>query len=116
MLRRLMNVVIAAALAGAVLLGYQMWRESRPAVDRGRSALSDGEYDTAASWLEAARVEDPDDMSILLDLGDAYQKMGDKPRAAAAFRGAEPLLYDPGQALALERYRREFQSLRSEGY
>lgn len=116
MLRRLMNVVIAAALAGAGLLGYQMWRESRPAVERGRSALSDGEYDTAASWLEAARVEDPDDMSILLDLGDAYQKMGDKPRAAAAFRGAEPLLYDPGQALALERYRREFQSLRSEGY
>lgn len=116
MLRALGNLAVIVGIAGACYLGYQMWLETRTAAEMGRGALRSGDYSEAVAWLEAAASEDPDDLSIQLDLGEAYARHGDKPKAAGAYRRAERLLFDPASSISMMEHRQRFTALRSEGY
>lgn len=50
--------------------------------------LSQGDAQAAATALEALRADNPNDPALLINLGAAYQTLGDLARAEAAYRAA----------------------------
>lgn len=50
--------------------------------------LSQGDAQAAVTALEALRADNPNDPALLINLGAAYQTLGDLARAEAAYRAA----------------------------
>ena len=50
--------------------------------------LSQGDAQAAVAALEALRADNPNDPALLINLGAAYQTLGDLARAEAAYRAA----------------------------
>ena len=50
--------------------------------------LSQGDAHAAVAALEALRADNPNDPALLINLGAAYQTLGDLARAEAAYRAA----------------------------
>jgi cytochrome c-type biogenesis protein CcmH/NrfG len=50
--------------------------------------LSAGRTEQAIATLEAKLVEEPEDPAVLINLGTAYSRTGDRQRAEAAFQAA----------------------------
>ena len=51
-------------------------------------SLMEGRSDEAVRALEARLAEDPNDPAVLINLGTAYVRTGNRERAAMAFRAA----------------------------
>lgn len=114
--RSLGNLVVVGMLAAAGWFLHAQWEEGRPACERGRAAMSAGDYETAAAWLERARTEDPADMSVSLSLAECYDKLGRKDSAVQAYRRVEGVLLEPSNSVTLQRHKQRFSTLRAEGY
>lgn len=114
--RTLGNLAVVALLAGAGWFVQSQWEEGRPACARGRAAMESGDYETAAAWLERARVDDPTDLSVSLSLAECYDRLGRKENAVQAYRRVEGVLLEPSDSMTLQRHKQRFTTLRTEGY
>jgi Tfp pilus assembly protein PilF len=56
--------------------------------DLAAQPLAQGRADMALVMLEQARIADPHDAAVLINLGIAYAQMGDEAKARAAFEQA----------------------------
>lgn len=85
----LTNLVLGMALmaqGGAVAVVEDTRRVQSSEV--AYEELSGGEARAAVAALEALRADNPDDPALLINLGTAYQALGDRVRAEQAFRAA----------------------------
>ena len=57
-------------------------------LDAGLKAFDGGNYGEARRQFEAAVKKDPKNYTAFFDLGQACEKLGDKPAAEAAYKGA----------------------------
>ncbi len=116
MFKNLLTLAILGGIGYGCYMGYEKYQASRSELDLGESAMSERDYSTAIDHLEAALREDPNNMRIMLMLGESYARASRKPEAVAMYRQAEPLLNDPEQSVSMRRHRERFAVLQGEGY
>jgi len=81
--------MIAAFAAAALAAGCG--GEPPRHLERGIERLRDGAFEEAATLLELAADHDPEDASVLCNLGLAYWKLGQTERAVAVLKNAAGL-------------------------
>lgn len=102
--------IVAAALAGGWRY-YQEYLDNSAFLTNGRQAMENGKYDRAVEQLQAAYEQDPDDLSICLDLGECYARLDQDRDALIWYRRAEPLLSRDSSSISLMRHKERYSYL-----
>ncbi len=113
---RIKTVLILGLLGAAAWRGVDHVTGPKTPADAGRRAMNLSEYSEAAQHLEVAHRELPEDLSIVADLAECYDRLGAKPRAAQLYREAAPLLNDPDRIMSMRGHRARFTELLQAGY
>ncbi|APE27857.1 tetratricopeptide repeat protein [Aurantiacibacter gangjinensis] len=82
------TAVSLALMAGQISPTETMVEQQAETRDVAYEELTSGEAASAIALLEAARVENPSDPALLINLGAAYAAAGEYARAEEAYRAA----------------------------
>lgn len=102
--------IVAASVAG----GWRYYREyldNSAFLTNGRQAMERGNYDQAIEQLQAAYDQDPDDLTICLDLAECSARMSQERDALIWYRRAEPLLSRDTASISLMRHKERYSYL-----
>jgi tetratricopeptide (TPR) repeat protein len=102
--------IVAASLAGGWQY-YQQYLDSSAALIGGRQAMEKGRYDVAVEQLQTAYEQDPDDLTICLDLAECTARLGQDRDALIWYRRAEPLLARDSSSISMQRHKERFALL-----
>jgi tetratricopeptide (TPR) repeat protein len=99
--------VLATSIAGGWRY-YEAYLDRTAILDKGRHAMAHNEFGPAIEYLQVAFQQDPDDLTICLDLAECCARTGQDRDALAWYRKAEPLLSAESSSVSLMRHKERF--------